>query len=318
MPKEHASLKRRLIIGKKIEMMSSCRSSESEIERAEHFAANQQRETDRRASESDAERARCLAANRQRVANYRASESENESTEHLAANQQREANRRAFESEAQHTHRLPAGQQREANRRASESEAEGAQQLADGQQRETNRRTTKSDVQQEHCPIECVLLQTGQILVLEKGSNKGRMILLMQPGKGVQLGNVPLAAVDEFRQSIYDGSINPCYCCTRLCYNNGRSFIDLSDPLLLPIHDRELSESGQDTVQTSHNLKDARVRHACHINALTTHALNEMRANAVSTRVYVQSFHACTNSSFVHAYTHSPMRACMQYQYNNI
>ena len=53
------------------------------------------------------------------------------------------------------------------------------------------------------------------------------------------------AAVDEFRQNIYGGPINSCYCCTRLCYSNDGSFIDQSDLLLLPIHDRELSESVQ-------------------------------------------------------------------------
>ena len=49
------------------------------------------------------------------------------------------------------------------------------------------------------------------------------------------------AVVDEFSQNIYSGPINPWYCCTCLCYSNGGSFIDPSDPLLLPIHDRELS-----------------------------------------------------------------------------
>ena len=53
------------------------------------------------------------------------------------------------------------------------------------------------------------------------------------------------AAVDEFRQNIYSCPINPCYCCTHLCYSNGGSFIDPSDPHFLPIHDRELSESVQ-------------------------------------------------------------------------
>ena len=37
------------------------------------------------------------------------------------------------------------------------------------------------------------------------------------------------------------GPFNPCYCCIRLCYNNGGSFIDANDSLLLPVHDRELS-----------------------------------------------------------------------------
>jgi len=51
------------------------------------------------------------------------------------------------------------------------------------------------------------------------------------------------AAVTQFRQSIYTGPFNPCYCCTRLCYNNGGSFIDGNDPLLNPVHDRELSDT---------------------------------------------------------------------------
>ena len=49
------------------------------------------------------------------------------------------------------------------------------------------------------------------------------------------------SAIDQFRQSLYSGPLNPCYCCTRLCYNNGGSFIDFNDELLLPVHERELS-----------------------------------------------------------------------------
>ena len=30
-------------------------------------------------------------------------------------------------------------------------------------------------------------------------------------------------AINQFRQSIYTGPFNSCYCCSRLCYNNGRS-----------------------------------------------------------------------------------------------
>ena len=54
-------------------------------------------------------------------------------------------------------------------------------------------------------------------------------------------------AINQFRQSIYTGPFNPCYGCSRLCYNNGGSFIDANDPLLLPIHDRELSELVRDS-----------------------------------------------------------------------
>ena len=49
-------------------------------------------------------------------------------------------------------------------------------------------------------------------------------------------------AVNQFRQSVYAGPFNPCYCCTRLCYSNGGSFMDVNSPLLLPIHEGELSD----------------------------------------------------------------------------
>ena len=67
MPKEHESLKRRLIIGRKNQdTMTSCRASESEVERPERL-----READCRASESDAECAKHLGANQQREADHR-------------------------------------------------------------------------------------------------------------------------------------------------------------------------------------------------------------------------------------------------------
>ena len=55
------------------------------------------------------------------------------------------------------------------------------------------------------------------------------------------------AAVNQFRQSIYTGPFNPCYCCTCLCYNNGGLFIDINDLLLLPIHERESSNLVHDS-----------------------------------------------------------------------
>ena len=175
--------------------MSSRRASKSEVERAERLAANQQREADRRASESEVECAQRLAAYQQRGANYRASESETELTERFAANRQREATCRASESEAEHTQRLAAGQQREVNRRASESEVVRARltatvissesPIAELQNLMLNENTT-------YVATESVLLHSGQILVLEKCRNKGRMIILTQPGEGVQLGSVPM------------------------------------------------------------------------------------------------------------------------------
>ena len=48
-------------------------------------------------------------------------------------------------------------------------------------------------------------------------------------------------AIDKFTKSILVGPFNPCYCCSRLCYDNGGSYVCASDSLLLPIHDRESS-----------------------------------------------------------------------------
>ena len=67
--------------------------------------------SERLITESEADRAQCLAANQQQGANYRASESETECTERLAANQQREVNHRASESEVERALHLAAGQQ---------------------------------------------------------------------------------------------------------------------------------------------------------------------------------------------------------------
>ena len=258
--------------------MSSRRASESEVERAERLAANQQREADRRASESEAERAQRLAANQQREADRRASESEVEHAQRLAANQQREADRRASESEVERAQRLAANQQQEADRRASESEVERAQRLAANQQREANRRASESEVvraqrlvanqqresyrrasesdaQREHrlCGnrerIATFRANTSVGEMQQQRENDFINAARQRSAARQRTYDRQRAAVDEFRQNIYSGPINPCYCCTRLCYSNGGSFIDPSDPLLFPIHDRELSES----IQTSGN-----------------------------------------------------------------
>ena len=78
------------------------------------------------------------------------------------------------------------------------------------------------------------MLHAGKKLPLKKGWNNNKMVAFMQLGEGVQL--------QKFKQDIYTGPFNPCYCCTNLCHNNGGLFIEASDPLLLQIHDRELSE----------------------------------------------------------------------------
>ena len=71
------------------------------------------------------------------------------------------------------------------------------------------------------------------------------MIALMQPCEEMQLGNLlmttdmPLTNSDRiFTLACF----NPCYCCSRLYYNNGRSFVGADDQLLPPIHDRELND----------------------------------------------------------------------------
>ena len=177
----------------------------------------------------------------------RASESEGKRTQRLAANQQQEASRRASESEAERSQRLAANQQREASHRASESEVEHAQRLADGQQREANRRASESETQRQRRLSdnrERIATYRANATVEERQQRRenNRIIAVRRRSAARQSTyDRQRAAIEEFRQNIYTGPINPCYCCTRLCYNNGRSFIDANDSPLLPVHDRELS-----------------------------------------------------------------------------
>ena len=223
------------------------RASEPDAQRLQRLAANQQREASHRASESEAEHSQRLAANQQREASRRASESEAEHSQRLAANQQREASRRASESEAEHSQRLAANQQREASRRASESEAERAQRLANGQQRDTDRRASESESQQAHRLSgnrEHIATYRANAAVEERQQRRenNRIIATRRRSAARQsIYDRQREAVEEFRRNIYTGPFNPCYCCTRLCYNNGGSFIDVNDSLLLPLHNRELS-----------------------------------------------------------------------------
>ena len=223
------------------------RASESEAQRLQRLTAAQQYKANRRASESEAEHSQRLAANQQREASRRASESEAEHSQRLAANQQREASRRASESEAEHSQRLAANQQREASRRASESEVEHAQRLADGQQRDANHRASESETQRQHRLSgnrERIATYRANATVEERQQRRenDRIIATRRRSAARQsIYDLQREAVKEFRQNIYTGPFNPCYCCTRLCYNNGGSFVDPNNSLLLPVHDRELS-----------------------------------------------------------------------------
>ena len=184
----------------------------------------------------------------------RVSESEAQHLQRLAAGQQREADRRGSESEAQRVQRLAAGQQREADRRASDSEAQRVQRLAAGQQHDADHRASESDAQHEHrlssnreriatCRANATIEERLERQQLDRISHAARR----RSAARQSTFDIQRVAVQKFRQYIYTGPFNPCYCCSRLCYNNGGSFIDADDPLLLPIHDRELSDLVQNT-----------------------------------------------------------------------
>ena len=70
------------------------------------------------------------------------------------------------------------------------------------------------------------------VRVTDRISAARRRIAARQSVHDVQKGR----AVSQLKQSICTGPVNPCYCCTRLCYNNNESFVDANDLLLLPIH----------------------------------------------------------------------------------
>ena len=224
------------------------RACESSVEKNRRKDANRECNKRHRASESEAERTQRLAADQQRAADRRASESEAQRTHRLAASQQREADRRASESEAQRTQRLAASQQREADHRASESEAQRTQRLAAGQQREADCRASESDAQREHrlsSNRERITTYRANANLEERQQRRrenDRINAAWRSSAARQSTyDRQRAAVNDFRQSIITGPINPCYCCTRLCYDNGGSIIELNDSLLLPVHDRELS-----------------------------------------------------------------------------
>ena len=139
--------------------------------------------------------------------------------------QQREANRRASETEAERLHRLAANQQRDARHRAFESDAQREHRISSNRERIATYRanaTSNERLQRR----ECDHINAAQQRSAARQSTH----------------DLHRHAINQFRQSIYTGPFNPCYCCSRLCYNNGGSFIDAIDLLLLPIHNRELSE----------------------------------------------------------------------------
>ena len=82
--------------------------------------------------------------------------------------------------------------QREASRRAPESEYELAQHLADGRQRDANRRDSESETQRQHrlSDNQERIATYRENLLLKKGSKEGNTIASLQPGEGVQLGNL--------------------------------------------------------------------------------------------------------------------------------
>ena len=152
--------------------------------------------------------------------------------------------RLVVESEAERSQRLAANQQQEASHRASESEAERAQRLANGQQGDADRRTSESESQRQHRLSgnrEHIPTYRANAAVEERRENDRIIATRRRSAARQSIYDQQKEAVEEFRQNIYTGPFNPCYCCTRLCYNNGGSFIDVNDSLLLPVHNRELS-----------------------------------------------------------------------------
>ena len=90
--------------------------------------------------------------------------------------------------------------------------------------------------------------RTGQMLLLKKGSKEGIMIALTHPDEGVQLGNplmtdrgqLLMNSDRQFMMAQLIPAIVVPVCVT---------MVGLYDPLLVPMHDRELSN----VVQSSSN-----------------------------------------------------------------
>ena len=114
-----------------------------------------------------------------------------------------------------------------ANCRATESEAEHAQRVAGNQQRDASRRASESDTEREHrlsSNRERIAIYRANATVeerLEQQQNDRINAAQRRNAARQSTYDHNRHAIDKFRQDIYTGPFNPCYCCSRLCYNNG-------------------------------------------------------------------------------------------------
>ena len=101
------------------------------------------------------------------------------------------------------------------------------QRLAANQQREANHRASESDAQRENrlCGNRVrIATYRGSVRVVEsqeQRENSRNDAARQQSTARQSFHDRQRSAIDQFRQNLYSGPLNPCYCCTRLCYNNG-------------------------------------------------------------------------------------------------
>ena len=166
---------------------------------------------------------------REREANQRASETENEREDRLAAMRGRETSQRASETENASEERLTSIRERVTNLRAGETDDRIEQRRHSNRVRTASRRALESAEQaQSRRDINRVNQSMRRNAARQATHDCNRV------------------AVEQFKRLVYVGPFNPCYCCACLCYNNGGSYINSADPLLLPVHNRELSSAATD------------------------------------------------------------------------
>ena len=102
--------------------------------------------------------------------------------------------------------------------------AEHTQRVATVQQQQANRRAIESDAQREHhlcANRECIATYRVNVSVEERLLQRENDHINAARRRNTARQSMydrQRSAFDQFRQSLYSGPLNLCYCCTHLCW----------------------------------------------------------------------------------------------------
>jgi len=143
---------------------------------------------------------------------------------------ERDANQRASETDNEREERITSMRERVANLRNNETHSQAEQRRHSDRTRTASRRALESAEQAQRRRDINRINQNARSAARHTSHDCNRV------------------AIDQFKRYLYIGPVNPCYCCSRLCYSNGGSYIRSGDSLLLPVHNRESSSTDCDMV----------------------------------------------------------------------